>query len=211
MMPAVGQVPLQDAVSQIEEIQRRLAHAETFRGYRAATIAGTAIFAGIGALLQTLITPRPLEQPFTYATIWGSLASACLLFSVGQVIYRAWSSRSPLTTRQTWLALQQFLPCPFAGAVVTAVISELEPGALWLLPGLWSLFFGLGVWASRRLLPPPVGWVGVYYLLAGSVCLFAGPGDWACSPLWMLASFGIGQTALAVIMYRYLEQADVAA
>ncbi|MFO0918557.1 MAG: hypothetical protein U0872_09615 [Planctomycetaceae bacterium] len=210
-MSAISPVPLHDAVSQIDEIQRRLAHAETFRGYRAATIAGTAVFALIGAALQTRIAPRPQEQPITYVTIWGSIAAACLLFSVGQVIWRAWSSGSRLTTRQTWLALQQFLPCPFAGAVVTAVISESVPDALWLLPGLWSLFFGLGVWASRRLLPGPVAAVGIYYLLAGSACFFTGRGEWACSPWLMLLTFGIGQTALAVIMYSYLEQSDAAA
>ncbi len=210
-MSAISPVPLHDAVSQIDEIQRRLARAETFHGYRAATIAGTGAFALIGAALQTGIAPRPLEQPIAYVSLWGSIAAGCLLFSVAQVIWRAWSSGSPLTTRQTWLALQEFLPCPVAGAVVTAVISESAPDALWLLPGLWSLFFGLGVWASRRLLPAPVAGVGIYYLLAGSVCLLAGRGEWACSPWLMLATFGVGQTALAIIMYCYLEQGDAAA
>jgi hypothetical protein len=209
-MSSIGRVPLADAVSQIEDIHRRLAHAETFRGYRAATIAGTAVFAVIGAALQTWLAPQPLAQPYVYLTIWGSIAAASLMVSVAQVIWRAWSSRSPLTTRQTWLALEQFLPCPFAGAVVTVVISELEPSAMWMLPGLWSLFFGLGVWASRRLLPTPVGWVGLYYLVAGSVCLAFGRSDWSCSPVEMLATFGVGQAALAVILYRYLEHPDAA-
>jgi hypothetical protein len=209
-MSDVRRVPLANAVSQIEEIQRRLALAETFRGYRAATIAGTAMFAVVGAVLQTFFAPQPIQQSQTYLTIWGSIASVCLLVSVGQVIWRAWASGSPLTTRQTWLALEQFLPCPVAGAVVTGVISEWEPGAMWMLPGLWSLFFGLGVWASRRLLPRPVAWVGIYYLLAGSVCLVGGRGEWACSPLEMLGTFGVGQSALAAIMYVYLEQPDAA-
>lgn len=209
-MSSVGRVPLANAVSQIEEIQRRLAQAETFRGYRAATIAGTAVFAVVGAVLQTLLTPEPLEQPHTYLTIWGSIAMSSLLVSLAQVIWRAWSSGSPLATRQTWLALEQFLPCLAAGGAVTLVISEWEPGVLWMLPGLWSLFFGLGVWVSRRLLPRPVGWVGVYYLVAGSLCFLAGRGEWACSPLQMLATFGVGQAAIAVIMYLYLEQPDAA-
>lgn len=209
-MSSMSRVPLQDAVSQIEEIQRRLAQAETFRGYRAATIGGTAVFAVVGAVLQTVLTPEPLERPYTYLTIWGSIACASLLFSVAQVIWRAWSSGSLLTTRQTWLALEQFLPCPIVGAVVTMVVSEWEPGVLWMLPGLWSLFFGLGVWASRRLLPRPVGWVGVYYLLAGCICLLVGSGEWACSAVLMLATFGVGQAALAAIMYLYLEQPDAA-
>jgi hypothetical protein len=204
-----GPLPLQDAVSQIEEIQRRLAHAETFRGYRSATIAATALCAVVGAALQWLWRIEPMEQHIAYVTLWGSIATACLLLSTGQIVWNAWASGSPLATRQTWLALKQFLPCPIAGGVVTLVISELEPSSLWLLPGLWSLFFGLGVWASRRFLPAPVGWVGIYYLMAGSVCLMGSHGEWACSPVWMLATFGVGQSALALIMYLYLEQPDV--
>lgn len=203
-------VPLESAVLQIEEIRLRLAQAETFRGYRAATIAGTAVFAFIGAILQSVFAPQPLLQPYTYLTIWGSIAAASLLVSIAQVCWRAWISESALTTRQTWLALEQFLPCPVAGGVVTCVVSEWEPGALWMLPGLWSLFFGLGVWASRRLLPRPVGWVGVYYLIAGSSCFLTGNGSWACAPVLMLATFGVGQAALAAIMYRYLEHSDAA-
>ncbi len=210
-MSGVGHIPLRDAVSQIEEIQFRLAQAETFRGYRAATIGGTAVFAVVGAALQWMWVPRPADQPHVYVTIWGVIATVCLAFSIAQVVWRAWSSGSPLATRQTWLAMQQFLPCPCAGAVVTLVISELEPSALWMLPGLWSLFFGLGVWASSRLLPWPVAWAGIYYLAAGSLCLIFGRGDWACSPVLMLATFGAGQAAIAVIMHLFLEQSDAAA
>jgi hypothetical protein len=209
-MATLEKAPLLVAVAQIDEIQRRLAHAETFRGYRAATLAGTAVFAVVGAVLQWVLAPRPLDEPYTYVTIWGSIAAVCLVFSMGQCVWRAWASGSSLATRQTWLALQQFLPCPVAGGVVTLVISEWEPNALGLLPGLWSLFFGLGVWASHRLLPAPVAWVGLYYLVAGSAALVLSRGEWSCSPVWMLASFGAGQAALAIILYRYLEQPDVA-
>lgn len=210
-MSGVGHIPLRDAVSQIEEIQLRLAQAETFRGYRAATIGGTAVCAILGAVLQWAWISDPLDQPQAYLMLWGTIAAACLACSVAQVIGRAWSQGSPLATRQTWLALQQFLPCPFAGAVVTLVIWTCEPTALWLLPGLWSLFFGLGVWASSRLLPWPVAWAGIYYLAAGSFCLAFGRGEWACSPVLMLATFGTGQAAIAAIMHLFLEQSDAAA
>lgn len=203
-------VPLENAVMQIEEIRQRLAHVETFRGYRAATIGGTAVFALVGAALQAVFTPEPLQQPYAYLTIWGSIAASSLLVSIGQVCWRAWSSASALTTRQTWLALEQLLPSLMAGGVVTMVISEQEPDLLWMLPGVWSLFFGLGVWASRRILPQPVGWIGIYYLVAGSGCFLTGSGAWACSPLLMLGTFGVGQAALAAVMYRYLEQSDAA-
>lgn len=203
-------IPLDSAVLQIEEIRQRLAQAETFRGYRAATIAGTAVFAVVGAFLQWVFAPEPLSKPYSYLTIWGSIAASSLLVSLAQVCWRAWASGSALATRQTWLALEQFLPSLMAGGVVTLVVSEQEPELLWMLPGVWSLFFGLGVWASRRILPQPVGWVGIYYLIAGSACFLTGNGPWACSPLLMLGTFGIGQAALAAIMYRYLEQSDAA-
>ena len=36
-----------------------------------------------------------------------------------------------------------------------------------LLPGLWQVFFSLGVFASCRLLPKAVALIGVFHLVAG--------------------------------------------
>jgi hypothetical protein len=202
-------VELQAAVSQLAAIQRQLAHAETFRGYRSATLTGTAVAAFAGAGLQVVLCPQPAEQPYVYLSIWVAIAVASVFVSVGQVLWQAWRQRSSLTSRQTWVALEQFLPCTLVGGAVTWAIAERQLDAMWLLPGLWSGLFGLGVLSSSRQLPRPVAWVGAYYLAAAALPLLAGP-QHAGSPWWMLLSFGVGQSAMAVILYVYLERTPVA-
>ena len=205
-MPRVSPGELQDAVAHLAEIQRRMVAAETFRGYRAATIAATAVLAFVGAAVQATWCPVPLEQPFMYLGLWVSIAVASLATSTAQVLWQGWASASSHRLQQTRIALEQFLPCTVLGGAVTWAISETDLSAMWLLPGLWSGLFGLGVLASSRQLPRPVAWVGLYYLAIGIAALAAGPGDTACSPWWMALSFGVGQTAVATILYTYLER-----
>jgi hypothetical protein len=75
-----------------------------------------------------------------------------------------------------------------------------------MLPGLWCVLFSLGVFASYRLLPASVFWVGVYYLLCGVGNLWWGQGDNALAPWLMGVSFGGGQLLSAAILYWKLER-----
>lgn len=205
-MDSFSHSDLHVAVAQIAEIRTRLAHAETYRGYRAATVGATAAMAFVGAGLQAAWCPEPRADMNVYLAIWVSIAVASLVTSIGQALWRVWTTGSSWTAQQTWIALEQFLPCTLLGGAATWAIADWQPDALWLLPGVWSGCFGLGVLASSRQLPRPVVWVGAHYLLCAAVAWLAGPNHWACSPLWMLASFGVGQASLAVILYVYLER-----
>jgi hypothetical protein len=77
-----------------------------------------------------------------------------------------------------------------------------------MLPGLWALFFSLGVFASCRLLPRAVCIAGVWYLVAGVLALAWGQGPAALSPWTMGITFGIGQLLTAVILHFTLERFD---
>jgi hypothetical protein len=76
-----------------------------------------------------------------------------------------------------------------------------------LLPGLWAVVFGLGVFATRPYLPRAVGWVGLYYLTAGAFLLgrspFAELSGWSVGGV-----FGLGQLATALVLYWNLERSD---
>lgn len=207
-MSRVSPGELQDAVAHLAEIQRRMVAAETFRGYRAATIAATAVLAFVGAGVQAVWCPAPMAQPLAYLTLWVSIAVASLVTSTAQVVWQGWTSASSHRLQQTRIALEQFLPCTILGGAVTWAITDWDALAMWLLPGLWSGLFGLGVLASSRQLPRPVAAVGLYYLAVGGASLAAGPGEWACAPWWMALSFGVGQTATAAILYAYLERTE---
>ena len=197
---------LADAMSQIADIRRTLAKTETFRGYRSLTVAWTSVFAVVGAAIQIWLVPAPLEVPGRYLAVWISVAITGLIVSGSEVVIRARRSPSRLTRQLSWLAVEQFLPCIFAGGAVTWSIASFAIEQLWMLPGLWSLIFGLGVFASARLLPREVTWVAIWYLLMGCVVMAWGQGPVACSPWAMVVTFGIGQAAMSCILYCRLEK-----
>ena len=75
-----------------------------------------------------------------------------------------------------------------------------------MLPGLWSVFFSLGIFASYRLLPKATFWIGVFYMTAGVLCLLWARDDFAFSPWAMGVPFGVGQLLSAAILYWTLER-----
>ena len=93
-----------------------------------------------------------------------------------------------------------------AGGLVTVALYHQVPQCLWMLPALWSLFFSLGIFASYRLLPKATFWVGVYYLIAGVLCLVWAKDELAFSSWAMGVPFGLGQCISAAILYWTLER-----
>ncbi len=113
---------------------------------------------------------------------------------------------SPLARQHTLLALEAIAPSLLAGALVTAAIVQRQPTAAWMLPGLWSLIFSLGIFASVRLMPRATLVGATYYVLAGIAALTWGSGDAALSPWTMAGTFGGGQLLAAAILYFTLER-----
>jgi hypothetical protein len=194
---------LHEALGQISEIRAQVARTQTFGGFRSFTVASSGALGILGALYQASQIPRPMDQIGDYVLLWSAVA-ALNLFVVGLEL----AARSTLRRRLTTHAIRQFVPSLVTGAALTAVIVFRAPETAWMLPGLWSLLFGLGVFASSRLLPQPIVWVGVYYLLAGSLCLTFGKDGGRLSPWMMAATFGFGQLFAALILYCTLERGD---
>ena len=97
-------------------------------------------------------------------------------------------------------------PAGAVGALLTLCIARGAPDVSWMLPGLWAIVFSLGVFASSRILPRPVMWVGAYYVACGCACLVWGRGPWAFAPWLMGVTFGGGQLLAAAILYWTLER-----
>jgi hypothetical protein len=199
---------LQEALSQIAEIRGQLARSQVFRGYRAGPVAASGLFALAGGGAQVIWIDNPREQLTQYLAIWLAVALASIAAAGTGIFLRIRHAASPLVRQTTSMAIELFLPCLVAGALVTYVIAEYMPENAELLPGLWSIFFSLGIFASFRLLTRPVFVVGVWYLLSGIVCLAFARGDAALSPLTMVVPFGVGQLLTAAILYWTLERRD---
>lgn len=200
------------ALDQIAEIRLRIAGSLTFRGYRAGTTALTAGYAMAGASLQAMLLP--LDNRFgmdVYIAIWALVA----LVSVSTVGTGWWIRRStsagPLDASLTLAAIEAMVPSLVAGALLTYAIGSFGRGieVMALLPGLWTILFSLGLFASRRLLPPAVFLAAGYYLLAGVVLLTLDPRV-ALSHWTMGGVFAVGQLLSAAILYWTLERREVA-
>ncbi len=199
---------LREALSQITEIRTQMARTETFRGYRAPTIGFSGVLAIAGAGAQAAWIPRPTEQITAFLTLWIALAVLSVAVCGTEMAIRCRRAASPLTRQVTLLAVEQFLPCVVAGGLLTYAMMLYAAESAWMLPGLWSIVFSLGVFASCRLLPRWVFAVGVYYLVAGIAALALARGDTALSPWAMAGTFGVGQLAAAAVLYFSLERTD---
>ena len=198
---------LRDALDQISEIRERMARGQVFRGYRSVTTAFTAVLAVLTSAAQAAWVPRPEKEVDDYLWLWCAAAVLSVLVVGIEMAVRAVRSGSMLDRRMTMLAVDQFVPCLVAGALVTYAIGKFAGEIVWVMPGLWAVLFSLGIFASRRFLPRGVGLVGGYYLLAGLVCLALGAEDDATLCPWTMAAvFGTGQLLAAGVLWWTLER-----
>ena len=199
---------LRDALSQISEIRQQMARAEVFRGYRALPVAFSGLLAFVAAGIQQALLRDPAQHITAYLGLWTG-AAALGAFAAGlEMVIRSRATSSALGLEVTWLAVEQFVPCLAAGAVLTVVLVRNAPESLWMLPGLWQVMFSLGVFASCRLLPRATFGVAVFYLAAGALSLSLARGEAAFSPWAMALPFGVGQLFAAAVLYRTLECHD---
>src|SRR5204863_119019 len=160
---------------------------------------------------QAHFAPKPDGQLGEYLTVWLLAALASLAIVAVELSLRCWRrdpAQSPLQREMSFHAIEQFVPCLVAGGLLTLVIVEFARPAVWMLPGLWAILFGLGVFASRRLLPKATFLIGGFYLLAGLMILAVGGHDHdaAMTPWTMGLTFGIGQLSAAAVLYFTLER-----
>src|SRR5262245_23894710 len=199
---------LREALTQIAEIRQQVARTELFRGYRALPVAVSGLLAFAAAGLQAWWIPEPAQQTSAYLALWSGAAVVSMLVTGAAMAWRLRYSISALEREKIGVAVSQFLPCVAAGALLMIVLVRTAPDALWMLPGLWAILFGLGIFASWRFLPHAVVWVGVYYLAAGALCLAWAQGEAAFSPWAMGLPFGVGQLLSAAVLYWTLERSD---
>ncbi len=199
---------LRDALAQIAEIREHVARTETFRGYRSAIVAFSAMVAWGAAGIQAFWIGNPADSLFAWLALWITAAAICVVATGAEMAIRSRRQASPWAARQTWLAVEQFAPCLIAGGLITVTIARFSPETAWMLPGVWAVLFSLGIFASCRLLPRATFWVGAYYLFAGVLALALARGEHAFSPWAMIATFGVGQTMAAGVLYWFLERCN---
>lgn len=192
---------IDDAIAQIAEIHQHLERNEIFRGYRAAPVLVSSLVAMLGGFLQPLIIRDATEFVLYWIAIAGVNASIC-----GIDVLRHYRKDNPHRQRQARRSLIQLLPSLWVGLLITVIFLYQGGSLIPWLPGLWTLVFGLGLLSARPNLPRAIGWVGCFYLLAGTGLLCLANDGSSLSPWGMGLSFGAGQLATAWVLHRNVER-----
>ena len=145
---------LDEALRQISDIRQQMARSEVFRGYRSATVGFSGVVGVLVAVFQPLWVASPESELGRYLGLWLCVAAVSLVVAGGEMWWRARSTGSELARQRTLLAVQQFLPCVVVGALLTVSIYRGAPHVAWMLPGLWSLVYGLWSWRVCLLSAP---------------------------------------------------------
>ncbi len=195
-----GLTELDRALAEISEIRSHLARAVDFRGFGPATFAATGVIAAAVAVIQVFWLKDPAANVAAYLALWFGAAAVSGAIIGFEMLSRSRRIHSILADDMVRSAFEQFAPAGVAGLALTAVVVRFLPGLEWMLPGLWQIVFGLGVFASCRFLPRAMWLVGAWYVSAGLFGLAFGGGANALAPWTMGAPFAIGQLMVAAVL-----------
>jgi hypothetical protein len=205
-----------EALGQIAEIHDHLARGEQYRGFHPIEVAASGLVGLCAAYAQPwiLLFAGGLwsdPSPRAFAAYWLVVAAFAGGVGVAPAIANYIHREDEFDRRRTRRLAGQFLPCVAAGLCVTLAVIRGGWDVDHLLPGIWILLFSLGVFAARPFLPRSIGWVGLFYLVAGALLLaLARPVLDLDNLGWAVGgTFAIGQAATAFVLYRNQERDDV--
>jgi hypothetical protein len=198
---------LNQALVEIRSIRRQVAQATEFRGYGPATLFATAILALLGGAIQSHWIPEAATHPVQYVALWLCIGVVCAAMISTQMLVRANRLHSSMADEMIHMAIAQFLPAGIAGAVLPFVLLHSSPSVFWMLPGLWQIIFGLGVFASCRCLPRPMLLVGAWFLITGMGCVELGDAR-ALAWMTMSGAYAVGMALVAAIHFLYAKKAS---
>jgi hypothetical protein len=192
------------ALAQIAEIHQQIAKGEVYRGYRPLPVAASGVIGLMAAALQ----PRHIasQDPFAFVVYWSVVAAVAGVVGISELAYNYLVRENIADRRRTRRVIGQFLPSLVAAVAVTASFAHLSGTLVPLLPGIWAICFGIGVFASRPYLPRASGFVALFYYAAGILLLWRARGLESLDAWWVGGTFGIGQLLAAMVLYWHLER-----
>jgi hypothetical protein len=194
---------VESALSLISQIHGQLAKGEVWRGYRPWPTALSGLVGIAAAVAQpTLLASIGGREWRGFLLLWAGTAALNLVIHAATIVpqhARAGAS----ARRQAGSVLLQLVPCIVCGLLTTAILGTQGEPAIRLLPGLWALMFGLGLFGSRTYLPRGIGWIGANYFIAGAAMLGLGPhASTTLMGYAMGATFGVLQLLTAAILFE---------
>ncbi len=200
---------LNRALSDIAEIRSQLGRAESYRGFRSLTVGLSALFVVTGGCLQRIWIEYPEQQPLEFLRLWICVAVLSAIACTIEMLVRNRMSGSPLTGKLHRSLITQTMPAIVVGAVVTFAIfnvSAADEMLIRLLPGIWAMLYGLGLWSCGTNLPRLAHLATFYFLVAGAISLTLIGNAETMHPAEMVLLFGVGQLLLSAVLFWKFER-----
>ena len=179
-----------------------MAASKTFHGFGPAALTATGCIALITAAAQEFAFDASWLEPAPFLATWICVATLCAILVGVEMVVRTRRRHSGLADAMIYNAVQQFLPAGAAGAAFAAVVFQFSPETSWILPGLWAILVGIGIFPAARTLPRGTIFAGAWYFVSGCVVLMMAASENAVSPWFMGIPFAVGQFLLAGVIYR---------
>ena len=193
---------LDEALEQLDAITAVTDRTSTFDGLRSFPTTVTAVLAMLGAGIQSQFMTT-FERPLTgYLLLWVGVAVISLCVVLSGMMIRYYRDPTARARRMTLDVLARLSPAIVVGGALTAIIYLSSPEVAWMLPGLWAVLLGLGIFAASSLLPRQLQQVGIWYIACGLAVLIMAHGEHSLSPFAMAVPFGCGQSLAAWLMRR---------
>lgn len=160
-------IHIQDALSQVRELQQKILEKQRFKGYsgRARALAGTTAI--LAALIMSTVSFPKTNTAHLYG--WGCVFFIGLLINYGALLnWFLFDSKVQRDFRKLRPIVDVFPPLLVGGILTLAFISQNQHQ---LLFGIWMCLFGLACLTSRTALPKLIWIVGLFYIFCGTVYL----------------------------------------
>lgn len=194
------------ALSQIAEIHQQIAKGEVYRGYRSLPVAASGVIGILAAVLQPWAVGS--GDPVGFVIYWSWVAAVACVVGTSEIAYNYAARENEADRRRTRQVIGQFLPSVLGAAIISLSFVRLSATLVPVLPGLWAICFGIGVFASRPYLPRASGVVALFYYAAGVALLWRARGPESLSGWWVGGTFGAGQLLAALVLYWNLERLE---
>jgi hypothetical protein len=190
---------LHKALADIGSIRLHLAAGTLFRGFGPPVIAVTGLFAIVAAALQSLLFDP--ADALDFFVVWMAVAGISAGLIGIEMIARTRRHHGGLADAMLFNAVEHFLPVGAAGVVICLILLRLAPDVSWLLPGLWQMLVGVGLFVALRFLPRTIAIAAAWYFLAGAAVLIMSSLTRTLSPWAMGIPFGVGQLIVAALLH----------
>lgn len=192
---------LERALADIAEVRERLGHAQRFKGYSGIAAALSGLFALAAGVVQFALVPHPqsVQQGHLYFAIWFVCCAVAVAVNYGAIAHWYVNDATARDRWQTATVGFSMLPALALGAALSAAF--LLANSFSYLPGVWYGCYGVGLFASRLMVPRAVAPIAAAFMLIGMALFFA-PGSISLA-WWVLPfGFGVGQMLIGAFVLR---------